>query len=165
MPPTVLPLCLDSRHSLAPAVILLFLTKTRWERWSEEAYEGWGWGNSTAETADDAALGDADSGNSSFGALFRRPGVVYPIHPTGHLSLPRPKLPFKRDTGAAQAGGGQGNVTFVVQVGRRVGRARPGKRDHVLQSFFFFFPTGASAVGNRFVVYARSGSKRASLSF
>ena len=44
--------------------------------------------------------------------MFRRPGVVYPIHPTGHMRLPRPKLPFKHDG----TGGDEGRVTFVVQV-------------------------------------------------
>lgn len=70
-------------------------------------------------------LGWADDqrGNSTFGGIFRRPGVVYPIHPTGHLRLPRPKHPFG---GAAAAEGGQEEgeqqkkkeeVIYVVQVG------------------------------------------------
>ncbi|CAM9540616.1 unnamed protein product, partial [Ectocarpus sp. 4 AP-2014] len=93
----------------------------QWERWSEEAYEGWGWdadnqphphgspsSDAEAATAEDQGpeeegaqreeeagyLDDMERGNSTFGALFRRPGVVYPIHPTGHLRLPRPKRPF-----------------------------------------------------------------------
>lgn len=61
----------------------------RWERWSEEAYEGWGWAGGEAP-----GVGTPERGRSTLGGLFRRPGVVYPIHPTGHLRLPRPKRPF-----------------------------------------------------------------------
>ena len=67
----------------------------------------------------EAADERAPRGNSTFGALFRRPGVVYPIHPAGHLRLPRPKLPFKREGQLRGGDGGareEGLVTFVVQV-------------------------------------------------
>lgn len=91
----------------------------RWEHWSEEAYEGWGWGEGAGVVNDAGASAstsvvaeDVERGNSTFGGMFRRPGVVYPIHPTGHMRLPRPKLPFKEDG----TGGNEGRVTFVVQV-------------------------------------------------
>lgn len=84
-----------------------------WERWSEEAYEGWGW-----DTDGPRAAGVASRGNSTFGGLFRRAGVVFPIHPAGHLRLPRPKSPFKEESHDSGSGGGgdDGRVTFVVQV-------------------------------------------------
>ena len=92
---------------------------SRWEHWSEEAYEGWGWGgagvvanDAGASVSASAAAADVGRGNSTFGGMFRRPGVVFPIHPTGHMRLPRPKLPFKQDS----TGGDEGRVTFVVQV-------------------------------------------------
>lgn len=100
---------------------------SRWEHWSEEAYEGWGWGGASvvandaeASASTSAVAGDVGRGNSTFGCMFRRPGVVFPIHPTGHMRLPRPKLPFKQDG----SGGDEGRVTFVVQV--RVLSVTPG---------------------------------------
>lgn len=56
--------------------------------------------------------GDVSPGLSMMGALFRKHGVVYPIHPVGHMNLPRPKLPFKETDDEGRGGG----VTFVVQV-------------------------------------------------
>lgn len=73
-----------------------------------------------------AESGYAERGNSTLGALFRRPGVVYPIHPTGHLRLPRPKRPFAGPAEKMEEGGGEEEeegdqkkreeVIFVVQV-------------------------------------------------
>lgn len=142
------------------------LPPVRWDRWSEEAYEGWGWDDAhppnshgvnasivspvppelaaaVAAAADgggekddeDLEYGYAERGNSTFGAIFRRPGVVYPIHPTGHLRLPRPKRPFGglADAGGGGDGQGQGGVgenkkreevIFVVQVSVGGSRAR-----------------------------------------
>lgn len=102
------------------------IIESRWERWSEEAYEGWGWSGgdkhglkeAVPSTNRIASAEEVDGysvrGNSSFGALFRHPGVVYPIHPTGHMRLPRPKLPFVGGVGGGPKGGDP--VTFVVQV-------------------------------------------------
>lgn len=84
---------------------------------------------------EDLEYGYAERGNSTFGAIFRRPGVVYPIHPTGHLRLPRPKRPFGglADAGGGGDGQGQGGVgenkkreevIFVVQVSVGGSRAR-----------------------------------------
>lgn len=111
------PLFATPRANLTdPSAHVLF----RWEHWSEEAYEGWGWGNvgvvndagAASAPSSSAVAEDVGRGNSTFGGMFRRPGVVYPIHPTGHMRLPRPKLPFKQDG----TGGEEGRVTFVVQV-------------------------------------------------
>lgn len=99
-----------------------------WERWAEEAHEGWGWGMGVEEDAAVVAGEQHEQGepmkddvlnlgvgNSTMGALFERNGVVFPIHPTGHMRLPSPKAPFKQ-TGELAGAVGQQNVTFVIQV-------------------------------------------------
>lgn len=116
---------------------------SRWEHWSEEAYEGWGWGGAGvvangagASASASAVAGGVGRGNSTFGGMFRRPGVVFPIHPTGHMRLPRPKLPFKQDG----TGGDEGRVTFVVQV-----RALSVTRGvYIFIYIFIFFCKGVS---------------------
>ncbi|CAM9454690.1 unnamed protein product [Scytosiphon promiscuus] len=76
----------------------------RWEQSLEEAYEGWGGGPVHDPTVPHNSTSRRPKVTNLRG-VFRRPGVVYPIVPTGNLRLPRPNR---------QAGGDGGGGLFNI---------------------------------------------------
>lgn len=98
------------------------LSRNRWEKSLEEAYEGWN--GETQAGGEPSAVKEQGRGGSNLGGLFRRPGVVYPILPTGHMRLPRSSS-RSSFSGEDVEDGGKHFITFVVQVGVDSGRRSP----------------------------------------
>ncbi|CAM9971551.1 unnamed protein product [Ascophyllum nodosum] len=95
-----------------------------WERWLEQAYEGWGERAERDPEDHEEIHPERNHQGSNLGGLFRRPGVVYPIHPTGHMRVPRPS--GRKKFGSDVVEGGRRPVArFIVQ-----GKLESVRRDY-----------------------------------
>ena len=113
---------ISCRNTTSPLhrTLILKHARGRYEESLEEAYEGWGGQGTGANSGGSGGAGSEAPAQgtkrrkkvTNLRGLFPRPGVVYPIVPTGHMRLPRPRPrpSEKQSSGGGDGGGGLFNV-------------------------------------------------------